>query len=139
MRPCQKRCASDGTIAGCGASIARPRPFCSRHTGACGTWSRLNRQRVETLLASGLTTDAGMRAIEAARLDGSWSMLDAVDALEIPEDLAQALAAEPHARRNFDAFAPSARKLALTGFSALDDQPPARSAFRKRPDARLRT
>ena len=80
---------------------------------ARGTWSRLNRQRVATLIASGLMTDAGMLAIEAARLDGSWTMLDAVDALEIPDDLAQALDAEPQARRNFDAFAPSARKLAL--------------------------
>jgi uncharacterized protein YdeI (YjbR/CyaY-like superfamily) len=58
-------------------------------------------------------TEAGRRAIEAARRDGSWNMLDAVELLEIPDDLAQALAADPLARRNFQAFGASARKLAL--------------------------
>ena len=78
-----------------------------------GTWSRLNRQRVQDLISSGLMTESGMRAIEAAHQDGSWSILDEVDDLCVPDDLRQALDADAQARRNFDAFAPSSRKMAL--------------------------
>jgi uncharacterized protein YdeI (YjbR/CyaY-like superfamily) len=78
-----------------------------------GTWSHLNRQRVEDLISSGLMTESGMRAIEAAHQDGSWSILDDVDDLRVPNDFRQALDADAEARRNFDAFAPSSRKMAL--------------------------
>lgn len=37
-------------------------------------------------------TPPGLAKIEAAQLDGSWSALDAVEALEIPPDLERALA-----------------------------------------------
>ena len=74
------------------------------------TWSRSNKERVERLSAAGLLRPAGMAAIEEARRNGAWSSLDAVDALEIPRDLARALAKAPTAKRNFDAFPPSARR-----------------------------
>ena len=77
-------------------------------------WSRTNKERVERLEREGLMTDAGRAAIEAAKRNGSWSLLDSVEALEEPEDLAAALNASPAARANFDAFPPSARKLILT-------------------------
>jgi uncharacterized protein YdeI (YjbR/CyaY-like superfamily) len=79
----------------------------------CSTWSRLNKERVESLIAAGLMTDAGRRVIDAAQQDGSWSALDAIEELRVPDDLEQALAANPDARRNFDAFTPSAKKNAL--------------------------
>ena len=47
-------------------------------------WSRLNKQHVERLLAAGLIHPAGLAKIEAAKADGSWSALDAVENLEIP-------------------------------------------------------
>lgn len=47
-------------------------------------WSKLNKERVERMIAAGLMTPAGMRKIEAARQDGSWNALDAIEALEIP-------------------------------------------------------
>jgi uncharacterized protein YdeI (YjbR/CyaY-like superfamily) len=77
------------------------------------TWSRVNKERVERLISEGLMTDAGLAAIETARANGSWTSLDAVEALSIPDDLAAALAANPIARSNFDAYAPSVKKLAL--------------------------
>jgi uncharacterized protein YdeI (YjbR/CyaY-like superfamily) len=58
-------------------------------------------------------TPAGLAVIEAARADGSWGTLDAVDALVVPEDLAVALAASPKAARHFDAFPPSSKKTIL--------------------------
>ncbi len=73
-------------------------------------WSRPNKERVERLIAAGLMTPAGLAKIEAAQADGSWSLLDAVENLEIPPDLAEALAAYPAASENFNAFPPSARR-----------------------------
>lgn len=77
------------------------------------TWAATNKARVERLLAEGLMTERGLRAIEVAKANGSWSALDAVERLEMPDDLSEALAARPHARENFDAFPPSARKQTL--------------------------
>ena len=48
--------------------------------------------------------------IEAAKADGSWTLLDAVEDLEIPADLAEALDALAPARANFEAFPKSARR-----------------------------
>ncbi len=74
------------------------------------TWSRVNKARVARLEAEGLMTPAGRAAIEAARRNGAWESLDAVEALAMPPELEAALAADPAAARNFAAFAPSARK-----------------------------
>jgi uncharacterized protein YdeI (YjbR/CyaY-like superfamily) len=80
-------------------------------------WSGTNKRRVEHLLADGLMTPAGMEKIEAAKQDGSWQALDAVEKLEIPPDLEQALAANPAAQQNFNAFPPSARGAILQWIS----------------------
>ena len=55
----------------------------------------------------------GLAKIEAAKRDGSWTALDAVEALEVPADLEAALASYPDAARHFAAFPPSARKAIL--------------------------
>ena len=57
-----------------------------------GTWARSNKERVVRLIAEGLMRPAGQAAIDAAKADGSWSALDSVEALEVPDDLAAALA-----------------------------------------------
>jgi uncharacterized protein YdeI (YjbR/CyaY-like superfamily) len=67
-------------------------------------WSKLNKERVERTIEMGLMTPAGLEKIYAAKQDGSWHALDAVEVLEIPPDLEAALASYPSARRNFDAF-----------------------------------
>jgi uncharacterized protein YdeI (YjbR/CyaY-like superfamily) len=68
-------------------------------------WARSNKQRVERLLAEGLMTEAG--------LDGSWTRLDAVEDLVVPDDLAAALAAHPGSRDNWDGLSRSVRRAAL--------------------------
>lgn len=73
-------------------------------------WSRVNKERIERLLAEGAMTPRGLAAIDAAKADGSWTKLDAVETLEVPEDLAAALGARPPAREQFDAFPRSARR-----------------------------
>lgn len=76
-------------------------------------WARSNKERVKRLIAAGSMTDAGLRAIEAAKDNGSWSALDDVDALIVPDDLRAALARDARAQRHFDAFPPSAKKMIL--------------------------
>jgi uncharacterized protein YdeI (YjbR/CyaY-like superfamily) len=73
-------------------------------------WSRLNKERVERLISAGLITPAGFAKIEAAQQDGSWNALDAVEALEIPPDLEQALTSYSSARQNFEAFPRSVKR-----------------------------
>jgi uncharacterized protein YdeI (YjbR/CyaY-like superfamily) len=72
-------------------------------------WSLVNKNRIERAIAAGLMTAAGLAKIEAAKLDGSWNALDAVDALQIPDDLAAALS-KHKAASNFEAFPKSAKR-----------------------------
>ncbi|NNL47530.1 MAG: hypothetical protein HKO76_04105, partial [Acidimicrobiia bacterium] len=80
---------------------------------AKSTWTRLNRQRFADMEAAGLMTDAGLRAAEVARGNGWWTILDPVEDLIEPDDLAAALDAEPTARVAWDTFPPTARKAML--------------------------
>jgi uncharacterized protein YdeI (YjbR/CyaY-like superfamily) len=73
------------------------------------TWSRSNKERIERLTALGVMAEAGIAAVERAKANGSWSSLDHVAALTVPDDLAAALAASPEASANFAAFSRSAR------------------------------
>lgn len=73
-------------------------------------WSKPNKIRVERLLANGQMAAAGLAVVEAAKRDGSWHALDAVEALEIPPDLAAALHAHPPAAECFEAFPRSVKR-----------------------------
>jgi uncharacterized protein YdeI (YjbR/CyaY-like superfamily) len=86
--------------------------FAPRRRGS--GWARSNKQRVAALERDGLMTDAGRRVIAAAQADGSWTLLDDVDDLVVPPDLAAALDALPGARRHWDGFPPGARRVLLT-------------------------
>ena len=86
-------------------------------------WSKVNKDRLERLLADGLVLPAGIAAIGAAKADGSWTMLDEIEALTVPNDLAAALAAIEPARHNFDAFPPSARRGILEWIAQAKTEP----------------
>ncbi len=81
-------------------------------------WSRVNKERIERLLSADLMHPAGLAKIAAAKQDGSWSALDAVENLEIPADLAAALAVYPAARGHFDAFPRSVKRAILEWITA---------------------
>jgi uncharacterized protein YdeI (YjbR/CyaY-like superfamily) len=80
---------------------------------ARSAWAASNKARVERLIADGRMKPAGLAAVEAAKRDGSWSILDRIDSLEVPEDLREALDERPGARAGFDGLPASARKMAL--------------------------
>lgn len=81
-------------------------------------WSRLNKARVNKLIASGLMTTAGLELIQRAHNDGSWNSLDAVESLTIPADLKHAFGLFPHAFANFENFPRSAKRAILEWISA---------------------
>jgi uncharacterized protein YdeI (YjbR/CyaY-like superfamily) len=66
-------------------------------------WSQRNVGIVERLIASGRMQPAGLAAVEAAQTDGRWAAAYAGAAtIEIPPDLAVALAGNPPAQAMFD-------------------------------------
>ena len=85
--------------------------FTPRRTGS--VWSKLNKKRIERVIAEGLMTEAGIARIDAAKQDGSWVLLDAVDDLIESDGLRAALDANSAARANYDSFADSVKKQAL--------------------------
>lgn len=92
-----------------------------------GGWAATNKARLERLIAAGRMAPAGLAAIERAKANGSWEVLDAVERLELPDDLRAALEARPPAAANFAAFPPSARKM-LLGWVAIARRPATRAA-----------
>ena len=94
---------------------------------ARSAWAGSNKARVERLIRDGRMTPAGVAVIEQAQANGSWEVLDSVERLEVPDDLAAALASHPPATINFGAFSPSARKAQLQ-WVALALRPETRAA-----------
>lgn len=77
-------------------------------------WAATNKARLAELEAAGMLAPAGIRVIEAAKADGSWTMLDGPEAGIEPDEFAEALDAVPAARAAWDAFPKSVRKQGLT-------------------------
>lgn len=76
-------------------------------------WSRVNKEKVARLITEGRMTTAGQAAIDRANADGSWTALDDVENLVIPDDLQAAFDASPGAQENWDAFSRSVKRGAL--------------------------
>ncbi len=77
---------------------------------ARAAWSKLNKDRVERLVAQGLMHASGLAKVQLAKKSGTWSALDEVEALLIPPDLQQALAKFKNATAHFDAFPRSVKR-----------------------------
>jgi uncharacterized protein YdeI (YjbR/CyaY-like superfamily) len=73
-------------------------------------WAQTYKDRAARLMAEGRMHPAGLAAIAEAKAAGRWDETAAVDALEVPDDLAAALGAHGEA---FDALAPSYRRNVL--------------------------
>lgn len=81
-------------------------------------WAATNKARLLILEEQGLMAEAGIRAVEVAKANGAWTVLDNAEALREPADLAAALDAVPAARVQWDAFPPSARKFGIGNVDA---------------------
>jgi uncharacterized protein YdeI (YjbR/CyaY-like superfamily) len=66
-------------------------------------WSKRNTVFVEKLVEAGRMHPAGMAEVERAKADGRWEVAYAGQAgIEVPPDLAAALAAKPKAQKMFE-------------------------------------
>ena len=76
--------------------------FAPRRKGS--GWSRSNKERIAKQIDAGMMHEVGMAKVEAAKSDGTWNALDAVENLAVPPDLVDAFAAHPGSAGNFEAF-----------------------------------
>ena len=76
-------------------------------------WSKLNRERVERLAKDGLMMPAGQAMIDLAKETGTWDAMVDIENGIIPPDLQILFDRNKTAFDNFNAFAPSSRKLIL--------------------------
>jgi uncharacterized protein YdeI (YjbR/CyaY-like superfamily) len=76
-------------------------------------WSKLNRDRVKKLTEAGLMKPAGLAMIDLAKKSGTWKAQEEVDNLIIPPDLQRLFNKKKTAFKNFQAFAPSSKKVIL--------------------------
>lgn len=63
--------------------------YCKRKPNS--TWSKVNKEKVKKLIEDNKMVDAGLNCIKVAKQNGSWTILDDVERLIIPPDLAKAL------------------------------------------------
>jgi uncharacterized protein YdeI (YjbR/CyaY-like superfamily) len=92
-----------GWIDGQGKSVDAKR-YKQRYTPrtARSRWSKLNRTKAMALVDAGRMQRAGLREIERAQADGRWdAAYDPPSTATVPDDLQQALDANPAARAAF--------------------------------------
>lgn len=73
-------------------------------------WSKVNKTYIEKLITDNLMHESGLAKIEIAKQNGSWTSIDAVEELLIPEDLILAFEQNKTAYKNYQNFSPSYRK-----------------------------
>jgi len=85
--------------------------FTPRKPGS--NWSKLNKDRVLKLTKQGRMQPAGLKKVEAAKKDGSWTFLNNIDALIMPEDFKLEIEINVVAAKNYQAFSDSIKKQIL--------------------------
>lgn len=90
-------------------------------------WSKINKEKVKRLIATGLMMPAGHQCIHLARQNGSWSILDDVEELKIPKDLEKAFKSKRGSKAHFTGLSRSVQKNYLQ-----------KLVLAKRPETRLK-
>ena len=85
--------------------------FCKRKPKS--NWSKVNKDKIKALIEQGLMEEAGYKSIEIAKANGSWNILDEVEALVIPEDLREKLTNYKGSKEYFDSLSKSTKKRLL--------------------------
>ncbi|WP_336834742.1 YdeI/OmpD-associated family protein [Sphingobacterium siyangense] len=77
------------------------------------TWSKINKEKVKKLIDANLMTPAGHEVIKIAQENGSWSILDSVEELIIPEDLDETFQYYAGSKDYFLGLSKSVKKMML--------------------------
>lgn len=80
---------------------------------AKSTWSKVNKDKIIELSKQQRIAPAGWEAIEVAKKNGSWTILDSVERLEIPQDLEAEFEKAAQAKAYFLSLSKSVRKSLL--------------------------
>lgn len=78
------------------------------------TWSKINKEKVQRLIDSGLMTESGLKSIAIAKENGSWTILDEAEELIIPDDLEKAFKMHKGSKDYFLSLSRTVRKMMLT-------------------------
>lgn len=76
-------------------------------------WSKINKDKIEQLTAEGRMSEAGLQSVAVAKQNGSWTILDEIEALVVPQDLEAALNTKPAAKQYFEGLSKSVKKMHL--------------------------
>jgi uncharacterized protein YdeI (YjbR/CyaY-like superfamily) len=76
-------------------------------------WSQSNRVRAEKLILQGLMTKAGQEMIDLAKKTGTWTAIEKIEKLEIPDDLQRIFDQNKKALENFQVFPASSKQVIL--------------------------
>lgn len=76
-------------------------------------WSKINKEKVQRLIDEGLMMKAGHQSIDIAKQNGSWTILDEVEELKIPKDLAAAFRSNEGSKDYFQSLSRSVKKMML--------------------------
>lgn len=76
-------------------------------------WSKINKEKIQFLVEHGLMHESGYKSIEVAKENGSWMILDEVEALVIPVDLKEEFINYKGSFEYFDGFTKSVKKMLL--------------------------
>ncbi len=88
-------------------------------------WSKVNKEKVQRLIEAELMREAGLACIEIAKQNGSWTILDEVEALIIPNDLETVFSQQEGSKEFFLSLSKSVRK-AILQWLVLAKQPATR-------------
>lgn len=97
----------DSTVKSLGGGKRR-QYFCPRNPKS--NWSKLNKQHIAELEMAGLIHESGYNMIKLAKETGTWTAMDEVENLVIPEDLKRAFNNNPRAFENYENFSRGYRK-----------------------------
>ena len=78
-----------------------------------GTWSKVNKAKVEVLIAEGRMTEAGLQCIEQSKQNGSWTILDEIEELTLPKDLWKAFHQKKGSFEFYESLSKSLKKAIL--------------------------
>jgi len=77
-------------------------------------WSKINKDKVDYLTSKDLLQEAGYKSIEIAKKNGSWFVLDEVEALIIPEDLKKEFDRREGSLEYYESLNKSVKKILLS-------------------------
>lgn len=73
-------------------------------------WSKVNKDKVATLIAQGLMQTEGLKMVDIAKQNGTWTALDEVDNITIPDDLRELFSKNKVALEHWEQFSRSSKR-----------------------------